>query len=237
MVISDPTITNLSTYSAILNFDETEIFSIDEDSFEFDKTPKPNKKKRIDDNFAFIQKESEAICQALKSINQDQSPQDGLTLWCMSLVDTLKLIKDYSANQRSNEVIERHNQLPTPGRIIMVTWRHPNEEHHGKTLAGLITEATPCEHSHLYDLVRNDDNIELKFHNSENSQLILNGLDTIPAIIYQRKTDKPAIKYVVMGLAPDNTTDFIERYVIFNHQKKRPNHKTQGQGSLPRPWR
>ncbi|KAJ6215378.1 hypothetical protein RDWZM_009878 [Blomia tropicalis] len=91
VVISDPTISNLSTYSN----DETEILSIDGDSFEFDETPKPNKKKRGDDNYAFIEKESEVICQVLKSISQDQPPpQDGLTLWCMSLVDTLKLIKD-----------------------------------------------------------------------------------------------------------------------------------------------
>ena len=61
-----------------------------------------------------------------------------------------------------------------------------------------------------------DDSIELKFHNSDNSQLILNGLDTIPSIIYQRKSDNPAIKYVFIRLAPDNTTNFIERYVIFN---------------------
>ena len=52
-------------------------------------------------------------------------------------------------------------------------------------------------------LVRNDDNVAMKFHNSDNAQLILKGLDTIPSIIYQRKSDKPAIKYVVMGLAPD----------------------------------
>ena len=70
------------------------------------------------------------------------------------------------------------------------------------------------------DLVRNDDNVEMKFHNSDNAHLILKGLDAISSITYQRKSDKPAIKYVVMGLAPDNTTEFIERYVIFNYQKK-----------------
>lgn len=99
------------------------------------------------------------------------------------------------------------------------------KSHSRKTLAGLVTEATPCEHAHLYDLVRNEDNIELKFHNLESSQLILDRLDTIDSITYQKKTDKPAIKYVVMGLAPDNTADFIERYVTFNHQKREPTTK------------
>ena len=70
------------------------------------------------------------------------------------------------------------------------------------SLQGWLQKPRPVN-THFYDLVRNDDNVEMKFHNSDNAQLILKGLDTIPSIIYQRKSDKPAIKYVVMGLAPD----------------------------------
>ncbi|KAI2808453.1 hypothetical protein BLOT_006397 [Blomia tropicalis] len=89
-VESDKTTSSLS-----ISTNSSQDFNFSDDSLEIslEDVPRQSKKRKVkDEKLDILREETNALVKAIESASNNQQSNDSLTNWCLSLVDTLKLI-------------------------------------------------------------------------------------------------------------------------------------------------